>query len=215
MQNRRKLSIQQIVVRAIFLLGAVVLIDYVFPQHEAFRYEYEVGKPWRYGELTTNSDFPVYYPDTIIQRMEDSLRREVAPIFVADTAQVTDVMHRMNREHAVLSDVAFRNLSIRLMGYYANGIISNPDKNRLMADGFAVARVASAKNTLHVVAADSIWSEKQVYEALADDPLYAADYRQIASLQDYVEANLRLDSSAMNREYRELRKTISTSYRVI
>lgn len=215
MQNRRKLSIQQIVVRAIFLLGAVVLIDYVFPQHEAFRYEYEVGKPWRYGELTTNSDFPVYYPDTIIQRMEDSLRREVAPIFVADTALVTDVMHRMNREHAVLSDVAFRNLSIRLMGYYANGIISNPDKNRLMADGFAVARIASDRNTLHVVAADSIWSEKQVYEALADDSLYAADYRQIASLQDYVEANLRLDSSAMNREYRELRKTISTSYRVI
>lgn len=215
MHNRRKLSFQQIIVRALFILGAVLLIDYVFPQHEPFRYEYEVGKPWRYGELSTNADFSVYHSDSVIRHMEDSLRRCVAPIYVPDTAIVADVMHRMNREHGILSDESFRHLSRTLMRFYERGILSNPDKNRMLADGYAVGRKALANHTLQVLPADSLWSEKQVYDALLADETYAADYRRIAALQDYVEANLRYDSAAVAREYRELRKTISTTYGII
>ena len=63
--------------------------------------------------------------------------------------------------------------------------------------------------------ANWLLSEKQVYDALMADSLYAQVYRHVGTLQDYVHANLLTDTLAMNREYNELRKTISSSYRVV
>ena len=215
MQNKRKLSIQQILIRALVIISAVALIDYVFPHHDAFKYEYELGKPWRYGRLIADYDFPVYYRDTIIHQMEDSLRHEVVPIFVQDSAMAREMMHKMNKEHYVLGDDAFNKLAYTLKHAYAKGILSNQDKNRMEKQGYSIGRIEHDSHLLTDIPTKELMSEKQLYDALMADTAYAYAYRHVNNLQDYIQSNLRLDTAAMEREYQELRKTISTTYRVI
>ncbi len=215
MKTKHKLSIQQILIRACFIIMAVVLIDYVFPHHDAFRYEYELGKPWRYGRLSADFDFPVYYQDTVIKQMEDSLRRQVAPIYLRDTTLVSEVLKKLNKEHYVLAEEAYNHLAQQLHHYYSEGILTNPDKNALIEEGFSIGRIECPGHLLKDVTTEHLLSEKQVYDALMNDTLYANAYRHITSLQDYVQANLKRDTTATSREYKELRKTISSSYRVI
>ncbi len=213
MKNSR-LSLLQLVVRAAFVLGAIALINYVFPHHDAFRYEYELGMPWRYGRLTADFDFPVYHSDSVIQQMEDSLHRLVTPIYVQDSAKVSDNLQRLDSEQAVLGAEAYRHLRGILTGYYERGILSNPEKNKVQEEGFVQVRIASGSHLLIEQDIDSLCSEKQVFDTLMTD-VYAHAYRQMVDLQDYVGATLTRDTLAMSREYNELRKGISTSYRVI
>lgn len=215
MQNKRKLSIQQILVRALVIISAVVMIDYAFPHRDAFRYEYELGKPWRYGRLIADYDFPVYYQDTVVHQMEDSLRHVIQPIFVQDTAKLDEVLRQMNREHYVLGEDAYNHLASSLRKAYHNGILTNPEKNQLEREGYTIGRIERGSHFLTDIPAGQLMSEKQVYDLLMSDTVYASAYRHITNLQDYVQANMRLDTMAMSREYHELRKTISSTYRVI
>lgn len=215
MQSKRKLSIQQLVTRAIFIVTAIVLIDYVFPHHDAFRYEYELGKPWRYGRLIADYDFPVYYQDTVIRQMEDSLRRQVPPIYYRDSALEEGVFLNLPHMRGVLGDDAYQHLHQRLRRYYDQGILSNPDKNLLLTSTLRMGRIELGGHKLQDVPALLLLSEKQVYDAIMADSLYAMQYRHVGMLQDYVHANLLTDTLAMEREYNELRKTISSTYRVI
>jgi putative nucleotidyltransferase with HDIG domain len=215
MQRKRKLSIQQLVIRGIFIVAAIALIDYVFPHHDAFRYEYELGKPWRYGRLIADYDFPVYYQDSVIRQMEDSLRHQVPPIYYRDSALEEGIFMNLTSMQPSLGEGAYQHLRRRLQRYYDQGILSNPDKNILLEGRFAIGRIELGNHQLLDVPANWLLSEKQVYDALMADSLYAQVFRHVGTLQDYVHANLLTDTLAMNREYNELRKTISSSYRVV
>ena len=215
MQNKRKLSIQQLAIRGLFIVAAIALIDYVFPHRDAFRYEYELGKPWRYGRLIADYDFPVYYQDSIIEQMEDSLRAQVAPIYYRDSAVVDGVFLDLQNEQTILGEEAYAHLTQLLRHYYARGILTNPDQQALLQAGYRYGRIEYGGHQLQDVPAQDMMSEKQVYDRLMSDSLYAHAYRRCGRIHELVLANLLPDTMAMHREYNELRKTISSTYRVI
>lgn len=65
----------------IFAALAVVCV-LMFPRYNnAFRYHYEVGKPWGYGTLTADFDFPVYKTDAQLQTDQKQLLSTFAPYF--------------------------------------------------------------------------------------------------------------------------------------
>ena len=213
--KNKKLSLQQIIIRVFFIVCAIALIDYVFPHHDSFRYEYELGKPWRYGRLIADYDFPVYHSDSVVHQMEDSIRRQVTPIYVQDSSLITDVLERLDHEHMVLGADAYNHLASSLRAYYAYGILSNPDKNELLSSGYLEGRIHTQGNMQIGRPASEFMSQKQVYDALMSDTIYASAYRHISHLVNYVVPNLSVDTLAMSREYNERRKEISTTYRVI
>lgn len=214
MKNNR-LSIQQIIVRVLFVVAAVVMIDYVFPHHDTFRYEYELGKPWRYGRLQADFDFPVYHPDSVILQMEDSLRQTISPIFLQDSAVGQNCLSRFRRARNVLGEDSFRHLSQELEDFYLDGILSNPDKNRLLEQGFETGRIDEGGHLLRTRSMASLHSEKEVYDLMRADTTYNNVVRYVSNLQDYVMSNLTIDTAAMAREYEALRRTISASYKVV
>ncbi|MBR0038258.1 MAG: HDIG domain-containing protein [Bacteroidales bacterium] len=213
--KKTNLSARQIVVRVLIVAVAVALIDYVFPHHDTFRYEYELGKPWRYGLLTANYDFPVYHNDSVIQQMEDSVRRQISPIYVQDTSVLASVLRKLPKEHYVLGPDAYDHLESTLRQFYAQGILTNPEKKRLLAEGYDHGRVSSGSYQLFSRNAEDLLSEKQVYDSLRSDTTFSSALHYVQNMQDYVQANLVRDTASMNREYQEARKSISTSYRVI
>ena len=53
-KNERK----KLFVMALLFFAAAVVIVYIFPSSGRFKYNYEVGKPWAYENLTAPSSFP-------------------------------------------------------------------------------------------------------------------------------------------------------------
>ena len=213
--RKTNLSFRQIVIRVVLVIAAVALINYVFPHHDTFRYEYELGNPWRYGLLTANYDFPVYHNDSVIQQMEDSVRRQVLPIYVQDSTVLTSVLRSLSKEHYVLGSVAYTYLEDCLKQFYRQGILTNPEKKQLQAEGYRIGRIASGSHQLFTRSTSDLLSEKQVYDSLTSDTVYSSVLRYVLHMEDYVRSNLVRDTAAMNREYKEARKSISTSYRVV
>ena len=123
--EKKQLSIFQIIVRIIFLIAAICAVTYFFPHSETFHYEYELGKPWRYGRLTAPYDFPIYRNDSVIHKMEDSLRMQITPRFVLDTEVSNAMLADMrNKARFSLSPEAYNHLRQLLEGYYAVGILN-------------------------------------------------------------------------------------------
>ena len=96
--EKKQLNIFQIIVRIIFLIAAVGIVTYFFPHSETFHYEYELGKPWRYGRLTAPYDYPIYRNDSVIHKMEDSLRMQLTPRYVMNAEVNATMLDNMRRK---------------------------------------------------------------------------------------------------------------------
>ncbi len=65
----------------IFVVLAVVVV-LMFPRYNnAFRYHYEIGKPWGYTTLTADFDFPIYKTDEQLEKDHQQLLSTFAPYF--------------------------------------------------------------------------------------------------------------------------------------
>ncbi|MBR4563847.1 MAG: HDIG domain-containing protein [Paludibacteraceae bacterium] len=62
------------------ILAAVIVL--LFPRYNnAFRYHYEIGKPWGYATLTADFDFPVYKTDEQMEKEQKQLLSTFAPTY--------------------------------------------------------------------------------------------------------------------------------------
>ena len=60
------------------VLAAVIVL--MFPRYNnAFRYHYEIGKPWGYNALTADFDFPIYKTDDQLSKEQTQLLSTFAP----------------------------------------------------------------------------------------------------------------------------------------
>ena len=76
------------------ILAAVIVL--MFPRYNnAFRYHYEIGKPWGYSTLTADFDFPIYKTDEQMSKEQKQLLSTFAPIF--------QYIPRVQREVKVIS----------------------------------------------------------------------------------------------------------------
>ncbi len=66
----------------------VALLALFFPSSASFRYEYEVGKPWRYDDLYAPVTFPILKSEAALAAAEEAIRRSLPPVYVMDE-QVT------------------------------------------------------------------------------------------------------------------------------
>ena len=76
------------------VLAAVIVL--MFPRYSnAFRYHFEVGKPWGYATLTADFDFPIYKTDEQLAKEQEQLLSTFAPFF--------KYLPRVQREVKVIS----------------------------------------------------------------------------------------------------------------
>ena len=62
------------------ILAAVIVL--IFPRYNnAFRYHFEVGKPWGYATLTADFDFPIYKTDDQLAREQKQLLSSFTPCY--------------------------------------------------------------------------------------------------------------------------------------
>ena len=224
--SKNRLAKSQIAVRTVFMLIAVVLVAYFFPHNESFRYEYEVGKPWRYGRLTAPYDFPIYRSDSAVTQMQDSLKRLIVPRYTLDAKVGDDVTRQLIHAQHGLSADAVSHLRKSLSQIYSNGIVTGAEYDQLMNlqclevsitgdDGTSInVPVSLDAYSSGGSATVSLLTELRVYEMLRNDSLYAVEYSQLP-LQRYLRSNLQPDTTAMRLEYARLRQQVSATSGVV
>ena len=60
---------------------SVISIVWFLPRESGPQFRYDVGKPWMYGSLIANFDFPIYKTDEAIQQEQDSITKTFEPYF--------------------------------------------------------------------------------------------------------------------------------------
>ena len=173
--SKNKLSVRQIAFRTLFMLIAILLVCWFFPHNEAFRYEYEVGKPWRYGRLTAPYDFAIYRSDSAVHMMEDSLRHQIMPRFLVKDEVSFEALRNLHTASTQMSGEAFRHLRRKLESMYKKGILIGEEKEKWLNEGCNDV-ILHSRDTSITVALYTIKSELEAYEALKTDSLYSHSY---------------------------------------
>lgn len=195
------------------MLSAISLVVWFFPRSESFHYEYEVGKPWRYGLLTAPYDFAIFRSDSAVARMEDSVVHQVVPRYLIEERTAEIVIRQARTSSTRLSTHASHHLKDCIETMYDHGVMLGEEKERLAQWGASRVILSNNESSWSVRLADLL-TEKDVYESLMNDTLYGSTYAKIG-LQRYIKSNLQNDTTAMRIEYARRRQQISATSGVV
>lgn len=125
----------------VYFIVTAILIAYFFPREGKFRYQFNEGKPWRYGLLTAPSDFPIYKTDEAVQAERDSLLSNFEPYYRMDLdvenlqlEKLHNYYYQSARER--ISQSYLRYIEKSLKDIYGMGVISADDMAELKDKGY-------------------------------------------------------------------------------
>jgi putative nucleotidyltransferase with HDIG domain len=182
----------------IFVVSVAVIV-YFLPRDGKFNYQFDLGKPWKYGQLMATFDFPIYKDDAVIAHEMDSLNRAFQPYFNINKAKETEAVGKL-RSNSKLKSVLpsqdyYRYIERTLHEIYAKGILSLVDVQRLATvDSVTAIRIVDEKQALSK-RIDEIYTAKQAYEYLltADSTHYNPNILRQCGLNELLSANLVYD----------------------
>lgn len=192
-----RMSFKSIARRALIYLAAVVLIVYFLPRDVRFIYQFDLNKPWRYGQLMATFDFPIYKPDQVIQREQDSIIRHFQPYFSMDVTVGTDAINQLRADYqsdlkGVLPSSDYLRYIINTLGViYRQGILDVGSSDRLQRDSTTNIRIINGMLAEQQSVTET-FTIKDAYTYLlnADSLHYKPEILQKCALNTYLAPNL-------------------------
>ena len=77
--TKREFSLRDLLYRALIFIGTVGVIVYFLPRDGKFNYQFDLDKPWKYGQLMATFDFPIYKADEVVKHEQDSILASFQP----------------------------------------------------------------------------------------------------------------------------------------
>ena len=81
---KKRYSYKELLYKLTLFVVTVGVIVYFFPRDEKFSFQFDEGKPWKYGELIASFDFPIYKSDLQIKEEQDSVLSAFSPYYLLD-----------------------------------------------------------------------------------------------------------------------------------
>ena len=193
----KKMSFKTILHHLLIYLGAVVLIVYFLPRDVRFIYQFDLNKPWRYGQLMATFDFPIYKPDEVIKREQDSIYKHFQPYFSMDTSVGNDAISQLRADYQTdLKEVLpsydyLRHLVNVLNTIYQQGILDGADADKLQQDSTVNLRIIYGLEAEQQAVSET-FTTKDAYTYLlnADSVHYKPEILQKCALNAYLTPNL-------------------------
>ena len=66
--KNKEFSFRDLIYKALIFIGTVGVIVYFLPRDGKFNYQFDIDKPWKYGQLMATFDFPIYKDDQVVKR---------------------------------------------------------------------------------------------------------------------------------------------------
>ena len=84
LKKKKRFSWRDLLYKSLLFVGTVTLIVYFLPRDGKFNYQFDINKPWKYGQLIATFDFPIYKEDAVVKREQDSLMAFFQPYYQLD-----------------------------------------------------------------------------------------------------------------------------------
>lgn len=192
------LTLRSLLIRIAIVVGTVAVIVLTMPNDSSITFFSEVGKPWRYADLTASFDFPIYKSEKEVKAEQDSVKRAFEPYYNYINDEGDAQVSRFSSDFAEgMPDLEEDYISIianRLTTVYKRGIIASSEYADLLTDSMKTIRVVTGKKASSVKVRD-LYSEKSAYEQLFKDET-TDEHRQAlqkCNLSEYITANLIYD----------------------
>ena len=84
LKKKKSFSWRDLLYKSLLFVGTVALIVYFLPRDGKFNYQFDINKPWKYGQMIATFDFPIYKEDAVVKREQDSLMALFQPYYELD-----------------------------------------------------------------------------------------------------------------------------------
>ncbi|MGM9725433.1 MAG: HD family phosphohydrolase [Prevotella sp.] len=219
--QKEDISWQDLLIRSAIVIGTVVIILWCMPRDSRNYLYAEIGKPWKYGDLTAPFDFPVYKSELKVKQERDSIYRLFEPYFSIDlsveNSQVRKFLEQYDNGMPNLPDDYISIIANRLHRLYQQGIISAPDYSQLAyKDTTRTIRIVNGKRATSI-ALKAFYSTKSAYENLINDPMMAPHRvaLQRCNLNNFIVPNIIYDKEKSETELEELRRSVPLANGVV
>lgn len=198
--KKRSLSYRNFLYKAIIFVITVTVMVYFLPREGKFNYQFDIDKPWKYGQLMATFDFPIYKDDAVVKRELDSLNHSFQPYFVLNKKVENEAIKKLKENYQsrlkeyLPNPEYIKSIESNLRKIYSSGIISTNDASILDKDSTYAVRIISDKLAQSELI-NNLYTPKEAYEFLvsADSALINPVLLRQCGLNDFIIPNLTID----------------------
>lgn len=204
-------SYRDLLYKALIFIGTVAVIVYFLPRDGKFNYQFDIDKPWKYGQLMATFDFPIYKSDEVVKHEQDSILAHFQPYYQLDKSVAKEAIQKLKEDYQsrlkkrMPSYDYLKHLERKLNEIYRIGIVSTEELNRLHGDSTRAIMVIDEK-TAYSQNIQSLYSVKEAYAWLlqADTLHYRPEVLRRCSLNEYLQPNLTYDQQRTDGARKEM-----------
>ena len=150
-KTKKSFSYRDLLYKVLIFIGTVAIIVYFLPRDGKFNYQFDIDKPWKYGQLMATFDFPIYKDDAVVKREQDSILAAFQPYYQLDKSIEKTAISKLKADYqSHLRDIVpssdyMRYLEKRLSEIYKAGILSTDARPARLGE-----RLSGRQRALHV-----------------------------------------------------------------
>ena len=213
-KDKKKIFNKDLLYKVLIFIVTVSIISYFQPRDSKFNYQYDIDKPWHYGQLMATFDFPIYKSDHLVQKEQDSILAHFHPYYQQDTNVKEEVIKKLRTDyqthlHNIMPSQSYLTHLIQsLEEVYNTGILATDEQVQLKKDSINSIMIVQNKvaNQHHIT---ELLSVKDAYTRLLnkDTLRYRSDILQQCNLNEYLYPNLIFDEARTESAKEEVLET--------
>lgn len=206
---KANLTWHDVVIRVVLVLVTASVIVWFMPRETQQKFKIELGKPWRYADLTAPFDFPIYKSEATLKAQCDSVLRDYEPYYVKNVEMADIKVRDFVQEYNKLTSGGYKDyksiIANRLHQFYDQGIVDTKEPAVNGDDTLRTIRVVIG-NTAKSVSLSSTLTPKQAYEKLMGDAMLQShrDVLTELNLNDFIVPNLIYDKERSEASKQDL-----------
>lgn len=198
--TKKAFSIRDLLYRVAIFVATVAVIVYFMPRDGKFNYQFDINKPWKYGQVMATFDFPIYKADEVVKREQDSLLTHFQPYFELNKRVSEEAIRQfkadcVGRYRPLLPSMEYmRLIEKRLNEIYDRGILTAKELTQLRDDSVSAIRLIDDKLSISRPVSQ-LYSEMEAYQQLltADTTRLKPEVLRRLGLNAYLNSNLSYD----------------------
>ncbi len=204
-------QLKDLLYKALIFVCTVAVIVYFLPRDGKFSYQFDIDKPWRYGQLMATFDFPIYKDEKLVQYEQDSILSRFHPYYTLDKDVERNALQKLRKDYAaglknILPSADYlRYIEKQLSRIYDAGVLSTEGLEALLTDSIGGIMLVDGKIAVQRDAG-RLYSVKSAYQEIitGDTVHYRGDILQRCSLNEYLTPNLVYDGERTENAKKEL-----------
>ena len=214
--DNTKSSITKNITRILLVLVSAILIVAFFPHEHSVSYDYTIGKPWKYGQIIADFDFPIYKSEQVVQAERDSALHHFQPYYRLEPSVASVQLKNLSQDlkngtmQALPQDYKHY-IYTSIAQVYEAGIMDSHDYTTVLDSGCTAIRIE--KGTTAVARpTKKIFTTHSAYVYIlnqADSTHFNKEILSRSNLNDYLSANLSYDEKKTTAQYAEALNSIS------